>query len=130
MRPFVYTTKITFMIKVTREKPPKMKNIADPPKLSLTIGRMIMHNEPPNQFSIVAKGTTFAGIISGTYIQTVGPIVVLKNIMYSIKTAKTIQNPALNLSMKIKRIPIIMSHIPRAKLPVNKRVFLANARRV
>lgn len=32
-----------------------------------------MHIEQPIQFKVVAKGTTFAGIIYGTYNQTVGP---------------------------------------------------------
>jgi hypothetical protein len=66
------------MIPMTRVIPPNMKKTADDPKLALMIGRMMRENEHPSQFRTVAKGTTLAGIISGTYIQTTGPIVVLK----------------------------------------------------
>lgn len=61
--------------------PPNIKKTADDPKLSFMIGKIIKANEHPNQFNVVANGTTLAGIISGTYIHTTGPIVVLNNIM-------------------------------------------------
>jgi hypothetical protein len=35
----------------------------------------MIHIELANQFNVVAKGTNLAGIISGTYIHTVGPSV-------------------------------------------------------
>jgi len=52
-----------------------MKNTAYDPRLSLIIGAIIRQNEELNQLRVVAKGTTFAGIIYGTYIQTTGPMV-------------------------------------------------------
>ena len=64
-----------FITPIVKVNPPKMKKTADDPRLELMIGAIIKQKEEPNQFKVVAKGTVLAGIISGTYIQTTGPIV-------------------------------------------------------
>lgn len=53
-----------------------MKNTGygDPTALMIKFGT-IMQKEHPIQFIAVAGGTKYAGIISGTYSQTIGPIV-------------------------------------------------------
>jgi len=55
--------------------PPKKKNTGDglPPFALIAILEKIIQIVAPNQFNMVAKGTIFAGIISGTYIHTIGP---------------------------------------------------------
>lgn len=63
------------MIPIMRVNPPNMKKTANEPKASSMIGAIIKQNDDATQLRVVAKGTIFAGIISGTYIQTVGPIV-------------------------------------------------------
>jgi hypothetical protein len=56
--------------------PPKKKNTGKglPLFASIAIGVTITQRVQPIQFIIVAKGTIFAGMISGTYIHTEGPI--------------------------------------------------------
>lgn len=85
---------------------------------------MIKLNEHPNQFNVVANGTTLAGIISGTYIHTTGPIVVLNIVIYNISIPNTIQNAPGNLDINTNNIPNTISHIPNPKFPVNIIVFL------
>jgi len=63
------------MMKKSNVIPPKKKKTEAgfPPFKFITIGVKITQREQPNQFIIVASGTTFDGTISGTYNQTTGP---------------------------------------------------------
>lgn len=59
-----------------REMAPKKKNTGyDDPTACTIKGVTITQIEHPNQFINVAGGTHLAGMISGTYSQTTGPIV-------------------------------------------------------
>jgi hypothetical protein len=74
--PFVYTIRNQFIIKNKRLMPPKKKNTGKglPLFASIAIGVNMTQRVQPIQFIIVAKGTILAGMISGTYIHTEGPI--------------------------------------------------------
>lgn len=67
--------KSVFIKKNSNVIPPKKKKTEAglPPLKLITIGVKITHREQPNQFIIVANGTTLEGTISGTYSQTTGP---------------------------------------------------------
>ena len=86
----------------------------------------MIHIELASQFKVVANGTILAGMIYGTYIQTVGPRLKLYVIMYRINITKTIQNITGNSFMNMNNTPTIMLIMARVKLPETKIVFLPN----
>jgi hypothetical protein len=51
------------IVPINKVNPPNIKNTAYDPRLSLIIGAIIRQKEELSQFRVVAKGTTFAGII-------------------------------------------------------------------
>ena len=76
LSPFVYISKAWLTKPNIKETPPKKKKTGQgEPTASTMKGVTITHIEHPNQFMNVAGGTKLAGMISGTYSQTAGPIV-------------------------------------------------------
>ena len=130
VKPFVSTIVIILSMKRINVIPPKAKNNGyallsftyNTTPVTITLIVAAIH------FIIVANGTIFAGIISGTYIHIAGPNDRPNINTYIISRANT-TDPDQE-SPKIENIPKRISTIPKDRFPKRMRPFLPKLMRI
>lgn len=107
--------------------PPKKKNTGQglPSFASIAMGVNMTQRVQPIHFIIVAKGTIFAGMISGTYIHTEEPIEIPQINMQTMSKAK-MKYPEPTQPENINNIPITISTFANPTLPNKLIGFLPN----